>query len=111
MDRTEFDKIVENTLTIARESLIIKGKEYDREGNPFHNFDKGAKRKDKLRERVIEDYSLKHEVSIDDMICDIEKGELPSYEIVEEKFKDAINYLILKKASIVERINNKPKPF
>lgn len=112
MNREEFDVLVVSTIETIQTSLITKGKEYDRNDNPFHNFDKGAKRKDKLRERVIEDYSLKHEVSIDDMIDDIENfGTLPSYEMVEEKFKDAINYLILKKASIYDRINNKQKPF
>lgn len=111
MNREEFDVFIQANLEQIEKKLVVKGKEYDRDDNPFHNFDKGAKKAGIIRERVIEAYSLKHEVSIDDMIDDIEKGTLPSYDTVDEKFGDAINYLLLKKASIVERINSKPKPF
>jgi hypothetical protein len=107
MNREEFDQFVEQTTEQIKSSLITKGKEYDRNDNPFHNFDKGEQKSGRIRERVIESYSLKHEVSIDDMISDIENGKLPDYMTVEEKFGDAINYLILKKASIYDKINKK----
>ena len=36
---------------------------------------------------------------------DLTKGKLPSKALVNEKFGDAINYLILEKASILDKIN------
>ena len=39
------------------------------------------------------------------MVDDLEKGILPSKEAIEEKFNDNLIYLILKKASIIDRIN------
>ena len=103
-----FDDIINDTLSQIRETLIVKGKEYRRNNNPFHNFDVGAIKKQTIREKVLDGMLLKHEISIDDMTNDIEKGILPSISIVNEKFNDNIIYLILKKASILDRvINNK----
>lgn len=103
-----FDDIINDTLSQIRETLIVKGKEYRRNNNPFHNFDVGAIKKQTIREKVLDGMLLKHEISIDDMTNDIEKGILPSISTVNEKFNDNIIYLMLKKASILDRvINNK----
>ncbi len=49
---------------------------------------------------------LKHEISIADMTDDLVKGILPKIETVEEKFGDNLIYLILKKASIIDKIES-----
>ena len=106
MTEQDFEILVEDTLSQIKETLIIKGKEYRRNGNPFHNFSQGAKKKGITRERVLDGMMLKHEISIDDMVDDIDVGVLPSVYAVNEKFGDYLIYLILKKASIMDRIND-----
>ena len=48
---------------------------------------------------------LKHEIFISDITNDIDFGILPNENTVNEKFNDNIIYLIIKKASILDRIN------
>jgi hypothetical protein len=100
-----FEKTVTETLDRLKELLIIKGKEYRRNGNAYHNFDEGAKITGLIPERVLDGFLLKHEISIKDMVNDIDLGILPSVEKVNEKFDDNLIYLLLKKAMILERIN------
>lgn len=64
----------------------------------MHNFEQGAKITGQIREKVLFGFALKHHISIADMRDDIEKGLIPTKEKVEEKFNDAIIYLILEKA-------------
>ena len=47
---------------------------------------------------------LKHEISIADITNDLTEGKLPKIETIEEKFGDNLIYLILKKASIIDKI-------
>jgi len=104
MTENRFEQIVDETLNQIKEVLIIKGKEYRRNNNPFHNFDEGSKRSGLIREKVLDGFLLKHEISIADMTNDLEKDILPKIETIEEKFGDNLIYLILKKASIIDKI-------
>lgn len=101
-----FDEIVEKTLNEIRELLIVKGKEYRRNGNPYHNFEVGAVKTGLIREKVLDGFLLKHEISISDITNDLDKGVLPSKEAINEKFNDIFVYNLLKKAMILDRINN-----
>lgn len=96
-------------LDTIKESLEIKAKEYVRNADRMHNFNSGVKKSDKTREEVIRDFRLKHEISIDDMRNDIKNGEFPSRALLEEKFKDVINYFILEKLSIAHKIERHAK--
>lgn len=104
MTEKKFEYEVEQTLDKIRELLIVKGKEYRRNNNPFHNFEQGAKRKGVIRERILDGMLLKHEISIDDMIDDLDNNVLPSKYTVEEKFTDKLIYTIIQKISILDTI-------
>ena len=109
MSEKEFEYKIEKTLEKLKEVLITKGREYRRNQNPFHNFDEGAKRSGLIREKVLDGFLLKHEISIADMTNDLEKGILPSKEMVEEKFNDNLIYLLIKNVSILDKIEESVK--
>lgn len=102
---SEFDSVVSKTLIDIRDLLITKGKEYRRNGNVYHNFEQGAAMTGISREKVLDGFLLKHEISINDMTNDLESGILPTREKVEEKFNDNLIYLLIKKAMILDRID------
>ena len=104
MTENRFEQIVDETLNQIKETLIQKGREYRRNNDPFHNFNEGSKKSGLIREKVLDGMLLKHEISIADMTNDLEKGILPKIETVNEKFGDNLIYLILKKASIIDKI-------
>lgn len=104
MTEQQFDDVVFETLQQLKDTLVVKGKEYRRNKNPFHNFDQGARKKNQIREKIIDGFSLKHEISIDDMVNDIEKHRLPEEATVHEKFNNLLIYTIIKKASVLSRI-------
>ena len=105
MKPQDFKEIVEDTLTQAHNVLGVKAIEYVRNNDAMHNFNVGAKMTGQTREQVLYGFALKHHISINDMREDISQGKLPTKVMVDEKFGDAINYLILEKASILDRIN------
>lgn len=104
-----FDTVIEETLQEIRETMIIKGREYRRNNNPFHNFEVGARKKNTSREKALDGMLLKHEISIEDMTNDLDAGILPTEAMVNEKFNDNIIYLLLKKAMLIDRIQNAPQ--
>ena len=106
MTEQRFDEVVDVFLNSIRETLIVKGKEYRRDNNPFHNFDIGAQRSGLIREKVLDGFLLKHEISIADITNDLEKGILPKISTLDEKFGDNIIYLILKMASMIDKIES-----
>ena len=101
-----FDAQAEATLQEIRELLIVKGKEYRRNNNVYHNFDKGAKMVGLIPEKVLHGFLLKHLISYQDMLNDIEKGNYPKPALVEEKFNDIITYYVIQKCMILDRIEN-----
>lgn len=106
MTGNEFEAIVESTVHGCVNTLVIKGREYRRNDNPLHNFDVGTQQSttNETREEVIWGMARKHWISIQDIRNDIKQGQLPSIELLDEKFGDMINYLIIEKASIMDRI-------
>ncbi len=106
MTEGRFNEVVEETLNEIRETLIVKGKEYRRNNNPFHNFDIGAQRSGLIREKVLDGFLLKHEISIADITNDLVDNKLPTKKVIDEKFGDNLIYLLIKKASIIDKIEN-----
>lgn len=115
MTEKRFDHEVDNICNSIKEVLSIKAKEYRRNNNPLHNFDVGVYMSSykQSREEIIYGMALKHIISIADIRDDVKKGKLPSKELLDEKYGDAINYLILEKASIIDKIEafESLKPF
>ena len=107
MTEKRFDEVVDVFLKSIRETLIVKGKEYRRNNNPFHNFDIGSQRSGLIREKVLDGMLLKHEISIADITNDLVDGILPTIFTLDEKFGDNVIYLILKMASIIDKIESK----
>lgn len=101
-----FDFEIQSTIQKIQQLLLVKGKEYRRNNNPYHNFEVAARKKNITPERALDGFLLKHLVSYDDMLNDIEHGVLPKIEVVEEKFNDIIVYFLIQKAQILNRINN-----
>jgi hypothetical protein len=105
MDSNQFDEVLESRLRAIKEVLVLKGKEYRRNEDPLHNFNRGASLSGQIREKVLWGFALKHYISFMDILDDIEKGNMPSKAIVEEKIGDLCCYLILAEASIKDRIS------
>ena len=99
-----FDKVISETLVDLKELLIVKGKEYRRNNNVYHNFEQGSRIKGTTPERVLDGFLLKHEISIADITNDLDMGVLPTKEKVEEKFNDNLIYFLIKKAMILKRL-------
>ena len=112
MTEKKFSWVVEQTLDNIKNVLIIKGKEYRRNNNPFHNFEEGSKITGQLREDVLWGFAMKHYISIQDIKTDLRaEGKLPSKAMIEEKYNDLIIYLMLEKASLMDRIQIKENNF
>lgn len=105
MSNEEFDSVLNNALERTQKVLGVKAKEYVRNGDRLHNFNRGSDITGESREKVLRGFMLKHLISIFDIIDDLEEGKLPSREVVDEKFGDAVNYFVLLEASFVDRLN------
>ena len=106
MNSEELNKIIDERIQKIKDTLQSKAVEYASDSERLNNFIKGSKRTGQSRERVLEGYRLKHEISISDIVEGIDLGQLPTKEALQEKIGDSINYLILLEASVTERINN-----
>ena len=107
MTENRFEQVVDETLNQIREILLIKGAEYRRNQDPFHNFNQGAIKSQQHSLKVLDGFLLKHEISISD-ICDdiIYYDKKPKIEIVNEKLGDNLIYLLIKKAMLIDIIEN-----
>lgn len=102
-----FNGVVRDRVELIQNVLLSKGKEYSRGNDRFSNFKTAARRLNVTPERALLGMREKHEVSIVDIINDLDGGILPSEELLEEKLGDSINYLILLEGLIKERIRGK----
>ena len=105
MNKEFFKKVLADTLKEVEQTLGVKGLEYVRNDDAMHNFNVGSNMTSKTREEVLAGFRLKHEISALDIRNDIANGILPTKEKVDEKYNDIINYWILEKASILDKID------
>jgi hypothetical protein len=105
MTPERFNQIFVEQVDECRKTLVVKSVEYSRDGDRLWNFKEAAKVDDEIPERSLWGMYKKHLISVKDIIRDIERsGKLPSVASLEEKIKDSINYHILLKALIMERM-------
>jgi len=100
MNKIEFNKLVDERVKLIQSVLQKKGAEYANDKDVFHNFEEGTKMSfHDTREMVAWEYMMKHMISIKDMIS---SKQSYSEHMIREKFGDAINYLILMEAMMLE---------
>jgi hypothetical protein len=100
MNHKEFNKILNERISSIKSTLASKGNEYGAVDR-LHNFKVAAHIDDETPLQSAWGMFKKHLVSI----MDIKDGlQHPTPEMVEEKFGDAINYLILMEAIIKETL-------
>ncbi len=100
MNAEQFDTILANRVAHSVQTLGSKGKEYATE-DWLYNFKRAAEIERTTPERALLGMLAKHLVSV----LDILEGRLaPTVEVVNEKFGDTINYLILAEAILRERM-------
>lgn len=117
MKKDEFMEVVNNTVEdLIKKVLIKKGEEYTRGNDRFSNFKRMAAALGCTPEKALVGAWIKHIASILDMVDDLERmvklcddrkythKEL-NLKLWDEKIGDAINYLILLRALIIERNN------
>jgi|GEM_PF-2829192 len=106
MTELKFEILVEEILNRVKELLIVKGKEYRRNNNPLHNFEKGSNISGEHPAKILDGFLLKHYISYRDLLNDIMDGKLINKDLVKEKFGDIFTYLCLQQAIFVDYIDN-----
>ena len=78
--------------------LLIKGEEYRRNNDPYHNFNEGAKLMNVRPMTVLNFFRLKHVISIDDLQKDFEDKKHVSEAQINEKYDDILVYTLIELA-------------
>lgn len=97
-----FQAVVKQCCKSIEAVLHHKAKEYAR-GDRLSNFKKAAAAMSNTPEKACAAFWMKHVISINDLVNDVEAGKSVPMPMWEEKIGDAINYLILLKALVIER--------
>lgn len=100
---SEFDTLVRQRCEALITTLSVKGREYRRNNNEFHNFEKGGQITGQSREKVLIGFMLKHLISVMDIVDDLDKGIEPSPSAVDEKVGDLIVYLTILEAMLKQK--------
>ena len=95
----EFEKLLDLRIKKTREVLAVKNKEYASDTDKLYNFKRTAAMLACSDEEALLGMLAKHLVSIIDMVQNKREA---NYALWDEKIGDAINYLILLEAIIVE---------
>lgn len=86
------------TIERLKTLLLIKGKEYRRNNDPYHNFNEGAKLMNVHPMTVLNFFRLKHVISISDLQKDFEDKKHVSEAQVNEKYDDILVYTLIELA-------------
>lgn len=86
--------------------LNTKSGEYATKDDIFRNFQQASQILRIPKEKVMLMYSMKHFISIMDIIEDLSLSDVPEKNKITEKFNDMIAYLILMKTSLLEKSIN-----
>ena len=102
MEVAQFNKLIEEQIEDTRTRSGSKNKEYARGGDKLYNFRRVAEVMNGYVEDALWGMFIKHFVSIQDIVEDVGEGEYSTREVVDEKIGDAIVYLILLKAILID---------
>ena len=86
------------TIERLKTLLLIKGKEYRRNSDPYHNFNQGAKLMGVRPMTVLNFFRLKHVISIADLQKDFEDKKHVSVHQINEKYDDILVYTLIELA-------------
>ena len=86
------------TIVRLRTLLLIKGEEYRRNNDPYHNFNEGAKLMNVHPMTVLNFFRLKHVISIADLQKDFEDKKHVSAHQINEKYDDILVYTLIEVA-------------
>lgn len=110
MNTKDFKKYVDKRLKDCVDTLFKKSDEYSRIDDKHHNFKRAGAMKGESPEKALQGMKSKHDISIMDIIDDIEKhGKYPDKKMLREKIIDDINYLLLLESLILEHMDNNIK--
>lgn len=112
MTNAQFDEILSMRIDKIRTVLSSKATEYASSSDRLHNFKRAATISNRTTAQALVGMWTKHLVSILDIVdTDAKYEDLPPIrrDVLDEKIGDAINYLILLEAVLIERITT-PKP-
>lgn len=104
MINDKFEKVVDDQFKLCKELLINKSKEYDFGDDRLHSFKVAAAMLKTTPEEALLGYLTKHIMSIYDMVPEVNKFTMHKFS---EKITDTINYLLLLKALLYERNEDK----
>lgn len=107
MTQHDFDQILEARIASMRQTLTGKGDEYGSAFDRLHNFKVAAQLESapQTPEQALWGMLKKHLVSVIDIVDATGRGDCPSQWLRNEKIGDAINYLVLLEALLIEREN------
>ena len=86
------------TIVRLRTLLLIKGEEYRRNNDPYHNFNEGAKLMSVRPMVVLNFFRLKHVISIADLQKDFEDKKHVREAQINEKYDDILVYTLIELA-------------
>lgn len=102
MKQDEFDQIIQEQLERCERLLLSKGKEYAEDKiDRLHTFKRAASLQGINPERALLGMLTKHVISIYDMCSEPARYDK---DLWDEKITDAINYLLLLRAVVDERL-------
>lgn len=99
-----FEEQLEFRMIDSQKRLCSKAKEYASDSDRFHNFNRAGQVLNILPEQALVGFMTKHFVSVLDIINDIEKGNLPSREVWDEKLGDLDCYIHLLDGLLLSRL-------
>ena len=103
MNHETFCDLAAKRFQACQDILNLKSKEYSRDEDKLHNFKIAGQMLQCTPEMSLIGMKIKHDVSILDIVADLNVGRLPYEGTLSEKITDSINYLILLEALITER--------
>lgn len=104
MNTKDFNRLVESTIGDCKDIMIAKGGEYAHGDDRLDNFKRNAAQLGLTPLDVWAIYFRKHLDAITIYVQDQRLGrERPRSESITGRFDDAINYLILGKALVIEQ--------